>query len=143
LSQTAVLEGVFFFPGEVDGSASCTQVISADGLNRLSVIHVSHSSESIRSANKPGDVFIPSHSADSVAHGEVLLTWHSLTHVPRERPSLVFMKPTGSPSSERPLCFTAANQLLKYFPHMWRSVHVYIWTVGKKRGRQRERERCV
>lgn len=71
------------FPGEVEGSASCAQVISAAGLNRPSVIHVcwlSHASESMMSANKPGDVFIPSHSADPLAPGktrEDLSTWHS------------------------------------------------------------------
>ncbi len=59
-------------PGEVEGSVTCAQVISAAGLDRPSVIHVcwlSRASESMMSANKPGDVFIPSHSADPLAPG--------------------------------------------------------------------------
>lgn len=90
-----------------------------------------------------GDVFIPSHSADSVSHSEDLLTWHSLTHIPRERLSPVFMKPAGSPPSERPLCFTAAKHLLKYFPHMWRSVYMCTYGLWEKSGARRGKERGV
>lgn len=135
------MEECFFFPGEVEGSASCTQVISADGLNRLSVIHISRSSESIKSANKPGDVFIPSHSADSVAHGEDLSTWHSLTHIPRER--CVHEAGWVSTLREASLLYSCQPFAQIFSSHVEECIHVYIWTVGKKRGPQREREGCV
>lgn len=126
------------------GWIGCLLFTSAHWLGR--------SSESIKSANKPGDVFIPSHSADSVALGktsEDLSTWHCwpiyLYRLPRDRLSPVFFKPAGSPPSEGPLCFTAANHLAKYFSHMW-SVYMctYSRDCGKKVGpAEGKREVCL
>lgn len=138
-----------FFPGEVEGSASCAQVISAAGLNRPSVIHVrwfSRSSESMMSANKPGDVFIPSHSADPLAPGktwEDLSTWHSwpiyLQRLPRDPLSPVFLK---TPSQG-----LTALQLPTIWPNIFLTCGVYACVhmdCGKEAGpAEGKREVCL